>query len=199
MKNDPITEITESGLKTRTREFSDYDIILYATGFDAGTGAIANIDVRGRGNQSVADAWSKSVETYLGIFMHGFPNFYMISGPQAPFANTPMIIEKAVDLIGKSIGALYSSGNQVIEVKEEPCQQWAELIHGVLAATVLADGAELHSWFLGNNISGKLSTPLFHFGGANYYFDDLEKEVEGGFSSMKFAFPREQLQTAVSQ
>ena len=199
VKNDPITEITESGLKTEAREFSDFDVIIYATGFDAGTGAIANIDVRGRNNQSVADAWSTAIETYLGIFMHGFPNFFMISGPQAPFANTPMIIEKAVDLIGKSIGALDSSGTEVIEVKDEPCKQWAELIHAVIAATVLADGAEVHSWFLGNNIAEKLSAPLFHFGGANNYFDDLEKEVSEGFPSMEFTHSMEQLQSAASK
>lgn len=184
VSQDPIEEITPKGLKTREREFGDFDIVIYATGFDAGTGALANIDVRGRDNQSISESWAKSVETHLGICMSSFPNFFMISGPQAPFANTPMIVDSAVDWIGSSIRHLQDSGSGAIEVREETCKNWTAHVMEVLNATVLADGANINSWFLGGNVSGKLQMPLFYFGGANAYFDVLDKDIESQFPGL---------------
>ena len=189
VSQDPIEEITPRGLKTRDREFGDFDILIYATGFDAGTGALANIDVRGRQNQSLAETWNRAVETHLGICMHGFPNFFMISGPQAPFANTPMIIEKAVDWIGLSIRHLHQSGNSIIEARQETCRNWTATVKTVLEATVLADGANLNSWFVGSNIPDKTPAPLFYFGGANNYFDEIDKEIEANFPGLEVSKP----------
>ncbi|MDN5940219.1 MAG: hypothetical protein L0H83_16360, partial [Salinisphaera sp.] len=184
ISQDPIEEITPRGLNTRDRQFDDFDILIYATGFDAGTGALANIDVRGRQNKSVAETWNQVVETHLGICMHGFPNFFMISGPQAPFANIPMIIEKATDWIGRSILHMQQSGHSVIEARQEACRNWADTVRAVLDATVLADGTSLNSFFVGSNIPGKLTTPLFYFGGANNYFDEIDKEIEAQFPGL---------------
>ena len=198
VSQDPIEEITPRGLKTHDREFGDFDILIFATGFDAGTGALANIDVRGRQNQSLAETWNKAVETHLGICMNGFPNFFMISGPQAPFANTPMIIHKAVDWIGLSIRHLRRSGNSVIEARQETCHNWAATVKTVLDATVLADGANLNSWFVGRNIAGKLATPLFYFGGANNYFDEIDKEIQADFPGLEVSNPDTEIRPRVA-
>jgi cyclohexanone monooxygenase len=186
VSQDPIEAMTPTGLKTRHNEYGDFDIVIYATGFDGGTGALVKIDVRGNEGQSVAETWSKSLQTQFGICMNGFPNFFMISGPQAPFANTPMIVDRAVNWIGDCIRHMNATGQTVVEATPEACERWTQLVRSTLDMTVLADGAGVNSWFLGKNIPGKPEAPLFFFGGANNYFIELQKESEGGFKGMQF-------------
>jgi cation diffusion facilitator CzcD-associated flavoprotein CzcO len=186
VSDDPIEAMTPTGLKTRHNEYGNFDAVVYATGFDGGTGALVKIDVRGTDGQSIAEIWRKSLQTQFGICMNGFPNFFMISGPQAPFANTPMIVDRAVTWIGDCIRHLQASGNTVVETRAETCAQWTQFVQTTLDMTVLADGAGVNSWFLGKNIPGKLTAPLFFFGGANNYFIELKKESDGGFKGMQF-------------
>ena len=95
VKKDPIHEITESGVRTGKGEH-EFDMIIYAIGFDAVTGALAAMDVRGRDDRSLNEEWLKNLETLLGIAVEGYPNMFMISAPQSPFANLPMVIDGAV-------------------------------------------------------------------------------------------------------
>ena len=186
ISQDPIEAMTATGLKTRHHEYGDFETVVYATGFDGGTGALVKIDVRGIDNQSIAENWRKSLQTQFGICMNGFPNFFMISGPQAPFANTPMIVDRAVTWIGDCIRHLNATGAAVVEARPEACERWTQHVQETMNMTVLADGAGVNSWFLGKNIPGKLTAPLFFFGGANNYFLELKKESDGGFKGMQF-------------
>ena len=189
VSQDPIEAMTPAGLRTRNHEYGDFDAVIYATGFDAGTGALVKIDIRGIDNQSIAETWRKSLKTQFGICMSGFPNFFMLSGPQSPFANIPMIVDRAVAWIGDCIRHLKASGNTVVEARADACEKWAQFVQTTLDMTVLADGVSVNSWFLGRNIPGKLQAPLFFFGGANNYFTELEKESGGGFKGMHFRRP----------
>lgn len=186
ISDDPIEAMTATGLKTRNNEYGDFDAVIYATGFDGGTGALVKIDVRGINNQSIAENWRKSLQTQFGICMNGFPNFFMISGPQAPFANTPMIVDRAVAWIGDCIRHLDATGATVAEARQEACERWTQHVQATMDMTVLSDGAGVNSWFLGKNIPGKPTAPLFFFGGANNYFIELKKESDGGFKGMQF-------------
>lgn len=186
VSDDPIEAMTPTGLKTRHNEYGEFDAVVYATGFDGGTGALVKIDIRGTDGRSIAEIWQKSLQTQFGICMNGFPNFFMISGPQAPFANTPMIVDRAVTWIGDCIRHLQDSGNTVVETRADTCAQWTQFVQTTLDMTMLADGAGVNSWFLGKNIPGKLAAPLFFFGGANNYFIELKKESDGGFKGMQF-------------
>lgn len=189
VSQDPIEAMTPTGLKTRDHEYGDFDAVIYATGFDGGTGALVKIDIRGIDDQSIAQTWRKSLQTHLGICLNGFPNFFMISGPQAPFANTPMIVDRAVTWIGDCIRHVAASGNTVVEARPEACEKWTQYVQATMDMTVLADGAKVNSWFLGKNVPGKLEAPLFFFGGANNYFLELAKEAAGGFKGMEFRPP----------
>lgn len=99
IKNNPIKEITEKGVvlteKDRRTGMDEYefDMIIYAVGFDAATGAVTNMDLRGKDNRSLGDEWTKQLETHLGITVEGYPNLFMISGPQSPFANLPIVLD----------------------------------------------------------------------------------------------------------
>ena len=178
---DPIEEITASGVKTGRNEYGAFDIIVYATGFDASTGALMHIDVRGSHGQSLAETWNDEVQTQLGICMAGFPNLFMISGPQAPFANIPMVIDRAANWIGGALRHLKATGQDRIEARPEACRAWTNYVQMLLDATLLSEGTKLHSWFLGANIPGKKSAPLFYFGGAPRYFGEIEQEAQAGY------------------
>lgn len=196
VSDDPIESMTPTGLKTRNHEYGDFDVVVYATGFDGGTGALTKIDVRGVDNKSIAETWRKSLNTHLGICMNGFPNFFMISGPQAPFANIPMIVDQAVAWIGGCIRHLSATGNTVAEARQDACERWTQHVQATMDMTVLADGAGVNSWFLGKNVPGKLTAPLFFFGGANNYFVELKRESDGGFKGMSFRCAEADVATA---
>ena len=98
VKKNPIDEITEKGVRIGTDEY-EVDTIIYAIGFDAGTGGLAAMDVRGRDNRDLNEEWSKNLETFLGICVEGYPNMFMISAPQSPFANLPVVLDGAADWV----------------------------------------------------------------------------------------------------
>ncbi len=149
-----------------------------------------HVDVRGRNGQSLADTWNHEVQTQLGICMNGFPNLFMISGPQAPFANIPMVIDRAANWIGGALRHLKASGQDRIEARPEACRQWTDYVQMLLDATLLSEGSKLHSWFLGANIPGKKSAPLFYFGGAPRYFGEIDQEAQAGYPGFELSASR---------
>ncbi|HTO08966.1 MAG TPA: NAD(P)/FAD-dependent oxidoreductase [Myxococcota bacterium] len=179
VKDDPITELTERGVRTATREF-EADLIVFATGFDAVTGTLTKMDVRGRGGVTIADKWRDGPRTHLGIMVDGFPNLFMVLGPQSPFANIPVVIDGMVDWIGRAIQHLRANRLTTLEPKPEAVEAWRKHVDRLVNATVLSKG---RSWFLGDNIPGKPHVTLFHFGGAGVYRRECLAEAENGFAS----------------
>lgn len=188
IKNDPIAEITPNGIKTKGREF-EFDIIIFALGFDAVTGALTHMDVRGRDGITIKDKWDAGPRTHLGISVDGFPNMYIISGPQAPFANIPIIIENSVNWIGKAIKTTMDGGYDMCEAEPEAVQKWADHMQAMLDVTLLTEGYDVNAWYLGANIPGKKPAVLFYFGGAGAYFDELSDNIAQNFEG--FAFKRQ--------
>jgi cyclohexanone monooxygenase len=177
IKNDPIVAITEHGVRTETRAF-DADMIVFATGFDAVTGTLMAMDVRGRGGVTVAEKWKDGPRTHLGIMIDGFPNLFMVLGPQSPFANIPVVIDGMVDWIGRALRHMRAHGLATMEAKPEAVEAWRKHVDQLVNATVLSKG---RSWFLGDNIPGKPHVVLFHFGGAGVYRHECLAEAESGF------------------
>jgi cation diffusion facilitator CzcD-associated flavoprotein CzcO len=191
IKNDPILEITPTGLRTGTAEY-EFDIIIFAVGFDAITGTLAQIDLRGSDNQLLAEQLHKKMATAYGITVSGFPNLFMVSGPQAPFANIPVIIDNTVDWIGKTMAHMREHGHQRMDTKTEVAEKWSELVNMVFNATVLPQGAkDTRSWYIGANVEGKTVEPMFFFGGVAPYFAHCEKEITDGFPGFTFSSPIE--------
>lgn len=176
----PLVAATAQGLRTDVTEY-ELDIIIFAIGFDAVTGPLTKLEVRGRGGELVADKWDAGPRTHLGLVMDGFPNMFIITGPQSPFSNVPPVIDVSVDWIGRAIAAAESRGADVIEARPEAVDRWVQLMQDLLDETLLGQAVELKSWFMGANIPGKAHAPLHYFGGAAGYFDEIAKSLANDF------------------
>jgi cyclohexanone monooxygenase len=149
----PIEAITPQGLRAGGREYA-LDCIVFATGFDAMTGALLRIDIRGRGGRSLREKWQAGPRTYLGLGMAGFPNLFTISGPGSPSVLTNMIvsIEQHVDWIADCIATMRAQGHACIEAGEEAEEAWVAHVNAVADRTIYP---MCNSWYLGANVPGK--------------------------------------------
>jgi cation diffusion facilitator CzcD-associated flavoprotein CzcO len=187
VKDTPIERITEKGLVVDGKEY-EADVIIFATGFDAGTGALTSIDLRGRDNRLMKDAWKNGAKTNLGITVDGFPNLFIISGPQTPFANIPVVIDAAVDWISAAMQKMRRDGKIAMEATPEAVESWVRHVENLYARTVMDKGdPSIHNWMVGNNVPGKARTIMFYFGGAGMYFQELNENVEMGFPGFEFS------------
>jgi cyclohexanone monooxygenase len=183
VSDDPITAITTRGVRTSTAE-RDFDVLIFATGFDSATGALMGMDIRGRGSRSLKDAWANGPRTFLGMTVDGFPNMFLIAGPQSPFGNIPVMIENEVRWIGAAIGHGLTHGVDRLEPAPTEVQKWVDEVDRSLNATLMRKGTLANSWFLGLNVDGKPAAPLFFFGRANKYFDRLAEVVQHQFAEL---------------
>ena len=183
VSHDPITAITTRGVRTGTTEHN-FDVLIFATGFDSATGALMTMDIRGRGSRSLKDAWANGPRTFLGMTADGFPNMFLIAGPQSPFGNIPVMIENEVRWIGAAVA--HARRHEVARLEPGPTevQGWVDEVERSLNATLMRKGTLAHSWFLGLNVEGKANAPLFFFGRANKYFDRLAEVVQHQFAEL---------------
>jgi len=149
----PIDAITPHGLQIADREF-ELDAIVFATGFDAMTGALLSIDIRGRDGQPLRKVWAEGPCTYLGLGVAGFPNLFTISGPGSPSVLTNMIvsIEQHVNWITECIVYLRDHGHRHIEATAEAQEAWVNHVNMIADFTLFPS---CNSWYLGANVPGK--------------------------------------------
>ena len=183
---EPLVEITERGVRTTKAEY-EFDILVLATGFDALTGALDRLEIRGRNGETLKDKWRAGPNTFMGVCTHGFPNFFMITGPQAPFANLPTTIEQNVAWISRCIASMNQHGQHSAEPNADAERAWGEHAKEVIDQTVMKHGEAANTWFLGANIPGKGPQVLIYFGGAQNYFDLLDESAANGFPELAFA------------
>lgn len=186
VSNDPIDRITPKGIRTGTAEH-ELDILIFATGFDGSTGALMAMDIRGRNGESLREKWTNGPRTYLGLAVDGFPNMFMISGPQSPFANIPVIIDNAVRWIGRAISHERLDPHSVLEATPEAVKVWVDETEAVLRASLVRRGEHVRSWFLGANVAGKPHAAFFFHGAANAYFDRIYEVADRGFEGFSSA------------
>ena len=153
VKKAPIEAITPKGLRTADAEY-ELDLIVFATGYDAMTGALLGVDIRGRKGQTLVDKWHAGPRTYLGLGTAGFPNLFTITGPGSPsvLANMVPAIEQHVNWIADCIEHLRSTGLREIEVTLDAEDAWVEHVNDVANMTLFPG---CNSWYLGANIAGK--------------------------------------------
>lgn len=184
VRDDPILEVTPNGLRTVSGTEYELDVIIYATGFDAITGPLANLDIRGVGGQTITEAWADGEAKMLfGLSAAGFPNMFSILGPQAPFASHPPVIETQVDFIEKILEHALAAHASRVEATPEAVQAWSDQCDLILAATLLEQGLGDRPWFLGANVPGKKPSTLCFLGGLGAYVDAIKQEVDNGFAS----------------
>ncbi|MGE0881713.1 MAG: flavin-containing monooxygenase [Acidimicrobiia bacterium] len=181
---EPIERITPTGIQAGAAEHR-LDCIVFATGFDAMTGALLAIDVRGRGGLSLRDAWAAGPRTYLGLGVAGFPNLFTVCGPGSPSVLTNMMvaIEQHVDWIAACIDHLRSNGFRLIEATAAAQEAWVEHVNGVAEHTIYPT---CNSWYLGANVPGKTRVfmPLPGFPG---YVKKCDEVVASGYQGFVLA------------
>ncbi len=176
----PIATITETGIDTTkdgAAESMEFDAIVFATGFDAMTGAIVGVDITGRNGGSLRDAWAHGPQTYLGLMTVGFPNLFMITGPGSPsvLSNMMVSIEQHVDLISDTIDHLRSHHVDTIEPTELAQRRWVQHSNEIADLTLLPSA---NSWYMGANVPGKPQVFLPYPGGVGGYRDICDEVVE---------------------
>ena len=163
VNEDAIVAITPRGVRTKQREI-DVDALVLATGFDAMTGTLMRLDLRGRGGLTIQDKWRAGPLTYLGLMVAGFPNLFNVVGPGCPaaFTNVMLSIEHHVNWIAQCIADVRGRGHLTIEASAQAEQAWVEHVNAVAQATLYLS---CNSWYLGANIPGKprMFMPLLGF------------------------------------
>ena len=164
VKHDPIEQITENGIRTRDREFGPFDAIVFATGFDAMTGALREIDIRVENGPSLAREWEAGPRTYLGLMVAGFPNLFIVTGPGSPSVKTQMIlaIEQHTDWIADCLHHMRSNNLTLIEPDRSAQDNWVQHVNEVADSTLYPLA---NSWYVGANIPGKPRVFMPYVGG----------------------------------
>lgn len=144
---DPIERVNQTGIKTKSKQF-DFDVIVYATGFDAVTGAFTTVDFEGVGGEKIADQWMDGPRTFLGMFVKGFPNMGMVMGPHQMFGNIPRSIEYAAEYLTEFLGFCLKNGYTRVEATEESVEMWTKHVYQC-AEGLLSN--EVDSWMTGVN------------------------------------------------
>ncbi len=163
LRQNPIQTITEVGLDT-TEGSMPFDVIVFATGFDAMTGAIVAVDITGRNGVTLADKWADGPKTYLGLTVAGFPNFFTITGPGSPsvLSNMVVSIEQHVDWISDTVAHLRAEGLDTIAALGDAEEAWVSYVNDAGDLTLFP---KANSWYMGSNVPGKPRVFLPFVGG----------------------------------
>ena len=184
IKKSPIERITATGLIANGRAF-EFDSIVFATGFDAMTGTLFNVDIRGRGDQALKDKWYAGPRTYLGLMSEAFPNMFMITGPGSPSVKGNMLnsLEQHVDFVTDSILHMREWGFALMEPTREAEDDWVDHVQETANRTLFP---RANSWYMGANIPGKPRLFMPYIGGVGRYRQICEEKVESGYEGFRF-------------
>ena len=184
----PIEEITRTGLCTGGIEY-EFDTIIFAIGFDAMTGPLLRVDIRGREGQTLKAKWADGPRTYLGIAIEGFPNLFTVSGPSSPSVLTNMIpsIEQHVEWIADCIAHVRAGGWSCIEATRQAEDDWIAHHDEVAAGTVFPG---CNSWYVGANIPGKPRRVMPYTGGFPEYVKKCDAVAANGYEGFSLSVAR---------
>ena len=182
-----IEEITEAGVRTAKGDYT-FDVLVYATGFDAMTGALGKIDIRGRENRALTEYWEAGPRTYLGLQVAGFPNLFTVTGPGSPSVLSNMIvsIEQHIDWIARCISDLDQRGAQTIEATTEAEDEWIAHVNDVAQNTMFT-AKSCNSWYLGANIPGKPRIFMPYVGGVGVYREKCDEVARNGYQGFELS------------
>lgn len=182
LRKTPLIEITANGIRTSAADY-EFDSIVFATGFDAMTGAIVNVDIRGIGGLELKNKWADGPSTYLGLSVAGFPNMFTITGPGSPSVMSNMLvsIEQHVDWIAECMSFLRSRNYARIEATDTAEREWVEHVNVVADMTLFPTA---NSWYMGANVPGKPRVFMPYIGGCALYrskCDEVAASEYAGF------------------
>lgn len=182
---EPLVEIDATGVTT-TKQHYAFDIIVLATGFKAYTGALEAFPIRGETGESLAEKWRARSGSIMGVAVSDFPNLFIVTGPQAPFANLPTSIEQNVIWITRCIDKMEREGIDLFRPRREAEEAWTAATADIHGQTLMAEGHKVNSWMMGANRDDKSARVLIYFGGASAYYDALDKSADEGFPELEF-------------
>jgi cyclohexanone monooxygenase len=179
VRSSPIETLTKTGLKTRDAHY-ELDSVIFATGFDAMTGALLAIDIRGRNGASLRDKWREGPRAYLGLAVAGFPNLFTITGPGSPsvLSNVVVSIEQHVEWISDCIARLRQRGCSTIEATREAEDRWVAHVNEVANTTLFP---KANSWYTGANVPGKPRVFMPYVGGVGAYREICDRVAAQGY------------------
>lgn len=179
----PIEEITPAGLRTSEAGY-EFDALVFATGFDAMTGALAEIDVRLKSGETLQQKWSAGPRTYLGMLVAGFPNMFLITGPGSPGVKSQMIlaIEQHTDWIVDCLKHMRANGLNRVEADLTAETAWVEHVNEIADKTLYPLA---NSWYIGANIPGKPRVFMPYVGGFHVYKKRCDAVARSGYEGLK--------------
>lgn len=183
----PIVRVTPKGLETSDRSF-EFDVIVYATGFDSFTGALDQIDIQGSGGERLRNKWAAGPVTYLGLMIGEFPNLLMLMGPQTAAANFPRAAEMSVDWVTLFLEHMWAQGHQRFDVDETSESEWVEHVKAMYKGALLR---KAKSFFTGYNSNiegheyGKTRYNIYN-GGVPRYANIVNKVAENDYEGVNF-------------
>ncbi len=180
----PIQRITREGLIVNGREF-EFDSIVFATGFDAMTGTLFNVDIRGRNDLALKEKWYAGPRTYLGLMSEAFPNLFMITGPGSPSVKSNMLvsIEQHVDFVTESIIYMREHGLELMEPDVAAEDDWVDHVQEAANKTLFP---RANSWYMGANIPGKPRLFMPYIGGVGTYRRICEEVAADNYKGFRF-------------
>lgn len=180
----PIQRLVTDGIIVDDQLYA-FDSIIFATGFDAMTGSIFNVDIKGRDGLALKEKWNAGPKTYLGLMSASFPNLFMITGPGSPSVKSNMImsIEQHVDLVIETLLSMRRKGLSVVEPELEAENKWVDHVQEVANKTLFP---QANSWYMGANIPGKPRLFMPYIGGVGAYREICEEIVANNYRGFKF-------------
>jgi cyclohexanone monooxygenase len=174
----PIDRITPTGVITADGTEHEFDVLVFATGYEAMEGGYNRIDVRGRGGVTLKQHWGDTPSSYLGIAMHQFPNMFMVFGPNSVFCNLPPGLQTQAEWIAELIRAADERGAARVEATAAAEEEWTTMCREMAEHSLFA---QTDSWIFGSNIAGKKRRTLFYFGGISAYRERLREIVDADY------------------
>ncbi len=196
IKSNPIEQISAEG-GARRRNGLRGDALVLATGFDAMTGSVAKIDIRGRSGQTLNQKWAEGPRTYLGLMSAGFPNLFIITGPGSPSVLSNMIvsIEQHVEWIADCVAYMRARGLDTMEARKEAEDKWVAHVNEVAHSTLYP---QANSWYMGANIPGKPQIFMPYIGGVGTYRQICNEVAAKGYEGFTMGAAEGTKKVAVS-
>ncbi len=196
IRSNPIEQISANAVRAGGKDY-EIDALVLATGFDAMTGSVAKIDIRGRNGLTLNQKWAEGPKTYLGLMSAGFPNLFIITGPGSPSVLSNMIvsIEQHVDWIADCLVYMRNSGVDAMEARKEAEDKWVAHVNEVAHATLYP---QANSWYMGANIPGKPQIFMPYIGGVGVYRQICNEVAANGYEGFAMEAAEERQKAAVS-
>jgi acetone monooxygenase len=185
VKDNPIECVLPEGIRTADGTLHELDIIVLATGFDAGTGALTRIDIRGRGGRSLKEDWGKDIRTTMGLQVHGYPNLFTTAVPLAPSAalcNMTTCLQQQTEWISDCIKYMRNRNRTVIEPTAEMEDRWVAHHDETTSSNLIS---KTNSWYLGSNVPGKPRRVLSYTGGVGTYRTKCDEVAASGYQGFE--------------